>query len=477
MIEMIKTTIVWFKKDLRLKDNSALIQAIASGHQVLPLFILDDQLKPLGAAQEWWLYHSLQSLDKDLRALGLRLILRRGPAEDVIRQLATGLNIDQIHWARAYTPDAIRQEQRVQTCCRDLGINSVVHKGSVLFEPHEIQTLKAGTFSVYTPFWNALQKQRIEKALPAPTQMPACPPVESDVLEDWNLTKPWSHKLNGLWQVGEQAAQDKLDAFLEGPIEQYDVMRDYPGVQGTSSLSPHLHFGEISPRDIWNQVILKREMSPVSDGYTTYLKEIVWREFSYHLLFHNPRILKENFRTDFDGFPWGQNEAHLRAWQKGLTGYPLVDAGMRQLWATGTMHNRVRMIVASFLTKNLMIDWRAGEEWFWNTLLDADQASNAANWQWVAGCGADAAPYFRVFNPLLQSVKFDAKGDYIRQWVPELARLSHKNIHAPFELDPWVLAQSGVKLGDTYPNPIVDLKATRDRALATYKAWVGKEVC
>jgi deoxyribodipyrimidine photo-lyase len=474
---MNKTSIVWFNKDLRLKDNPALWTAIQSSQQIIPLFILDDSLKEMGGAQKWWLHHSLQALDQELQKRGSRLILRKGPAEDVIKSLGQVTPIHQIHWNRSYTADEIAQTERVENFCQVHGIQGLSHKGNLLFEPDTIKTLKGGSFSVYTPFWNTVQKLSVNKLHPTPEALPPMPPLNSEDLMSWELTSgSWSQKFQGVWAVGEVAAQDKLRVFLEESVEQYHVGRNVPGRFGTSRLSPHLHFGEISARDVWDQTMMASQMSPsgLSEGYVTYLKEIVWREFCAHLLFHNPRIAEQNFRVDFDGFPWGHDAAHLAAWQKGTTGYPLVDAGMRELWATGWMHNRVRMIVASFLTKNLFIHWRDGEKWFWDTLLDADQASNAANWQWVAGCGADAAPYFRIFNPILQSEKFDAKGDYIRQWIPELSKLSDKQIHAPYLLNSTDLPRAGVVLGKTYPFPIVDLKKSRDRALAQFKEWRHK---
>jgi deoxyribodipyrimidine photo-lyase len=474
MNEKMKTTILWFNRDLRLRDNCALMAAICSGHPIMPLFVLDEKNISLGAAQRWWLHQSLIQLDRDLSKLGSRLVLRRGEVVEVLKLLAKETDIDQILWNRNYTPEAMVQEADIQSYAHQNHIKAVCHKGYLLFEPDEIKTLNGKPFSVYTPFWNALQKHKVEKPIAKPSNLLACLDIQSDALSDWGLiAHGWSDKFDDVWQVGEQAARDKLEKFLDEDIETYDVGRNIPGLQATSMLSPYLHFGQISPRDLWHQVVQQREMSQSakSEGYTTFLKEVVWREFCSHLLFHNPQILDKNFRSEFDGFPWLENQDHLMAWQKGLTGYPIIDAGMRQLWATGWMHNRVRMIVASFLTKNLLIDWRDGERWFWDTLLDADQASNSVNWQWVAGSGADAAPYFRIFNPTLQSEKFDPHGNYIRQWVPELRQLSDKNIHAPYDLDPWALSLAGIELGVTYPSPIVDLKATRTRALAVYKLW------
>ncbi len=426
----------------------------------------------MGGAQKWWLHHSLVELSESLIQRGSSLILRNGTPEAIISDIARTIQIDQIHWNQCYTPDVISRDQKFIQFCDQLGIQTNVHKGNLLFDPSDISTLKGEHYSVYTPFWNAIQKLQVEPNKPSPATLPPCPEMVSDNLSDWKLlpqANGWSENFKDWWRAGETAAQERLDLFLDESIDTYHKGRDLPGIDGTSCLSPYLHFGEISVRDVWHKVSLKRELTGLSDGCTTFLKELVWREFCAYLLFHNPRILNQNFRKEFDSFPWVQDSNHLQAWQKGKTGYPIIDAGMRQLWATGWMHNRVRMIVASFLTKNLLIHWRQGEEWFWDTLLDADQASNSANWQWVAGSGADAAPYFRIFNPILQSEKFDAKGDYIRRWVPELSHLSDKHIHAPFSQDPMVLKQGGVTLGQTYPFPIVDLSVTRARALAAYK--------
>lgn len=469
---MDKVIIVWFNKDLRLKDHLALNAAVQSGYLILPLYIYDPSIKQLGGAQKWWLHHSLNALNQGLTKLGSRLILRKGKACDVFKALSAEVDIAGIYWHTTYTSDLIHQTDTIIEFCKENQIEAKRYQGNLLLEPHQIQTLKGGSFSVYTPFWNALQKCPIAKPLAKPKFLSGCPDVQSDKLEEWHLKEFWSEKFEGLWQPGEATALEMLHDFIDGPVEAYNIMRDFPGKEGTSQLSPYLHFGEISCRDIWHQVLVKREFASngSTEGYTTFLKEIVWREFCAHLLFHNPIITKDNFRKEFDEFPWAHNQDFLTAWQQGKTGYPIIDAGMRQLWATGVMHNRVRMIVASFLTKNLLIDWRHGEAWFWDTLLDADQASNAANWQWVAGCGADAAPYFRIFNPVLQSEKFDRAGEYIRTWVPELKLMPDKYIHAPYEADPYILSKAGVT---TYPRPIVDLKATRDRALSLYKTWVA----
>lgn len=470
---MKKTTIVWFKKDLRLKDNQALLFANQTENNVLPVYILDETIKNMGGASKWWLHHSLVRLNADLQSVGSRLILRRGPVRDVMRALCAETSVDSITWLKAYTPDARIQEEEVTRFCQESNIRCQPFKGNVLFEPGEIMTQKDTYFSVYTPFWNALSKKTVDNVLPKITRLNSCPEVMSEDVNSWGLLEPWSGKLDAHWRVGEAYAQDQLRYFLDQHAGQYNTARDIPGVPGTSMLSPYLHFGQLSVRDIWHQAVIQQHIDSAvsSTGLTTYLKELVWREFSYHLYTHQPRIQTENFRQDFDGFPWLQDSPYLSQWKQGQTGYPIVDAGMRQLWQTGWMHNRVRMVVASFLTKNMLVDWRVGEAWFWDTLVDADQASNCANWQWVAGCGADASPYFRIFNPVLQGSKFDASGRYIRQWVPELARLPDKFIHAPFEQDPWVLSQFGVTLGKTYPAPILELSETRNRALSVLKQW------
>jgi deoxyribodipyrimidine photo-lyase len=457
-------SIVWFRNDLRLSDNPALIKALESGRSVVPVFVLDaetDAVRPPGAASRWWLHYSLHALDSSLRRMGSRLILRRGPAEKVLGELATECGAASVYWNRAYDRGARERDTRLKKTLPERGVAVESFKANLLFEPWEITTRTGDAFKVFTPFWRACRAAPppaaplpAPRSLPAPKSWPAGEPLAS-----WRLlpTSPdWAGGMRAAWTPGEDGAKQRLIQFLDDALEDYRNARDLPAVEGTSRLSPHLAFGEISPRQVWQAVMTRR----ASAATEKFLSEVGWREFAYNLLFHNGDLAERNFRPEFDAFPWNDPGDALAAWQRGRTGYPIVDAGMRELWATGWMHNRVRMIVASFLTKDLLIDWRQGERWFWDTLVDADLANNATGWQWVAGCGADAAPYFRVFNPVLQGEKFDPDGEYVRHWVPELAHLPNDAIHRP-----WAAA---VPAG-TYPRPVVEHGAARDRALAAFQ--------
>ncbi|WP_428681379.1 cryptochrome/photolyase family protein [Reyranella sp.] len=457
-------SIVWFRSDLRLSDNPALIKALESGHAVVPVFVLDEEtdgVRPLGAASRWWLHHSLHTLGASLRRLGSRLILRRGPAEKVIGELVAECRATSVFWNRAYDRGCRERDTRLKKALSARGVAAESFKASLLFEPWEVTTQSGGAFKVFTPFWRACRALPPPPApLPAPQRL-AAPEAwpAGEPLAGWRLppTSPdWAGGLRAGWTPGEDGAKQRLAHFLDDAIEDYRQARDLPGVEGTSRLSPHLAFGEIGPRQIW-QAAMTRGASAATEKF---LAEVGWREFAYNLLFHNGDLAERNFRPEFDAFPWTDPGEALAAWQRGRTGYPIVDAGMRELWTTGWMHNRVRMIVASFLTKDLMIDWRQGERWFWDTLVDADLANNATGWQWVAGCGADAAPYFRVFNPVLQGEKFDPDGDYVRRWVPEIAHLPNDAIHRP-----WTAAMPP----NDYPGRIVEHGAARDRALAAFQ--------
>ena len=458
-------SIVWFRNDLRLSDNPALIKALESGHAVVPVFVLDGEtggVRAPGAASRWWLHYSLQSLEAALRKLGSRLVLRRGPAEKVLGDLATEYGATSVYWNRAYDRGSRERDTRLKKALSERGISVESFKANLLFEPWEITTQSGGAFKVFTPFWRACRAAPPPGApLPAPKSLPSPESwPTSEPLASWRLlpTVPdWAGGMRVAWTPGENGAQQRLTPFLDDALEHYRNARDLPAVAGTSRLSPHLAFGEISPRQVW-QATMTRGASAATEKF---LSEMGWREFAYHLFFHNGDLAERNFRPEFDAFPWADPEEALAAWQGGRTGYPIVDAGMRELWATGWMHNRVRMIVASFLTKDLLIDWRQGERWFWDTLVDADLANNATGWQWVAGCGADAAPYFRVFNPVLQGEKFDPDGDYVRRWVPELAYLPNHTIHRP-----WAAAVPA----DVYPGQIVEHGAARNRALAAFQS-------
>lgn len=457
-------SIVWFRNDLRLSDNPALTRALEAGRAVVPVFVLDEEtqgLRRLGGAARWWLHHSLSALDASLRRLGSRLVLRRGPAEKVLTELAAECGAVAVFWNRAYDQASRDRDGRLKKSLSGRGIAIESFKANLLFEPWEVTTQSGDAFKVFTPFWRAC------RALPAPAaQLPSPKSLSApkswpvgEPLASWRLlpTMPdWAGGIRAAWTPGEDGARQRLTNFLDEALEDYREARDRPAVEGTSRLSPHLAFGEVSPRQIW-QAAMTRGASAATEKF---LSEVGWREFAYHLIFHNGDLAERNFRREFDAFPWADPGTALGVWQRGRTGYPIVDAGMRELWATGWMHNRVRMITASFLTKDLLIDWRRGERWFWDTLVDADLANNATGWQWVAGCGADAAPYFRVFNPVLQGEKFDPEGGYVRRWVPELAHLPNDSLHRP-----WT---AGVP-ADVYPARIVEHGVARDRALAAFQ--------
>jgi len=472
-----KPVLLWFRNDLRLADNHALAAAVATGVPVVPVFVLDD-ISPgawkAGAASRWWLHKSLESLGHDIEARGGQLVLRRGATDEVLVDLATEVDAQAIYCSRAYEPWARRIETALHERLQAKGIALKRFSGALLHEPDQVATQTGGPYKVYTPFWRALERS-VKTAAPvsAPPRL-AMPrmKIASDKLSSWGLlpSKPnWAGGLREKWQPGEEGARERFATFLDHAIADYAVARDRPDRAGTSCLSAHLHFGEITPSQCWHAALANAHAHGANAGHETFLRELAWREFSYHLLFHAPDLPDAPFRKEFAAFPWREDKRHLRAWQRGLTGYPIVDAGMRELWTTGWMHNRVRMIAASFLIKDLMIPWQSGEAWFWETLVDADLASNAASWQWVAGSGADAAPFFRIFNPVAQGRKFDPDGDYVRRWVPELAKLPEPDIHAPWEAPGAVLAAAGIDLGKTYPLPIVDHAAARARALAGYE--------
>ena len=468
--------IVWFRRDLRLTDQRALRAAIATGAPVLCVYILDDETAgpwKMGAASRWWLHHSLAALTTSLHERGAPLILRRGAFAATLVELVEETGANAVFCSRSYEPWAAALEKDLKAKLEKAGAELKRFAGTLLREPEDLRTKAGDPFKVYTPFWKALSGgEDPVKPQPAPSKI--TPPEKhpkSDTLASWKLlpTMPdWAGGFRETWQPGEAGAETRLDAFLSETIAGYAASRDRPGEEGTSRLSPHLHFGEISPSRLWHAVMRHAHGSALGKGAETYLKELVWREFSAHLLFHFPHFPDKPFRPEFAAYPWKYRESMLHAWQRGQTGYPIVDAGMRELWHTGWMHNRVRMVVASFLIKHLLTSWQQGEEWFWDTLVDADLANNSASWQWVAGSGADAAPYFRIFNPMMQGEKFDPKGDYVRRWVPELAKLPDSDLHTPWEATPETLKKAGVDLGKTYPRPIVDHAEARSAALAGY---------
>jgi deoxyribodipyrimidine photo-lyase len=452
--------ILWFRDDLRLSDHAALHAAAETGRPVLPIYILDHDSPgqwALGGASRWWLHHSLTSLAASLERIGAYLTLRRGNSVAVLTDLVASTGASDIYTGGLTDPRA-RQLDRTVAEATPARLHRM--RTTTLFPPDSIRTKTGGAYSVYTPFSKACLALGGPKApLPAPTRLHAAPPPASDRLGDWRLLpeKPdWAGGLRDTWTPGEAGAMDRAERFMRSGLADYGERRDLPAGDHTSMLSPHLHFGEISAAQVWHLAYSQ----PAGQGRETFIREVLWREFSANLLWHNPSLPEAPLRPEFERMPWRDDPAGLKAWQTGRTGVPIVDAGMRQLWRTGWMHNRVRMIVASFLVKHLMIPWQAGEAWFWDTLVDADLASNAASWQWVAGSGADAAPYFRIFNPVLQGQKFDPAGDYVRRFVPELAGLNSRFIHAPWEAPGGSYA--------AYPRPIVDLAAGRERALAAY---------
>ena len=443
--------VVWLRDDLRIADNPALDAAVQHGGPVVVLYLLDEQspgIRALGGAARWWLHHSLASLDHDLRELGASLTLRRGAAATEVPALVAETGAGAVSWNRRYGLAAREVDAALKSALHDDGVDAHSFQGSLMFEPWTVQTGSGEPFKVFTPFWRAcLSRPEPREPLAAPERLTA-PDVlpASDDLDSWQLlpTQPdWAAGLRETWTPGESAALDVLEEFATGHLADYD-QRDFPSQEATSRLSPRLRWGEVSPFQVWHrmQADLPAASREQAQGF---LRELVWREFNHTVLFANPHLATKNYRPEFDAFPWESlPEADLDRWRQGTTGVPLVDAGMRQLWTTGWMHNRVRMVTASFLVKNLLVDWRVGEEWFWDTLVDADEANNPANWQWTAGSGADAAPYFRVFNPELQASKFDGHRGYVREWVPEVD-------------------------DDAYPEPMVDLKQSRREALDAYE--------
>ena len=474
-----QAALVLFRNDLRLADNRALAAAAQSGKPVVAAFVLDqsDGVRPPGGASRWWLHHSLFSLRNQLELLGTRLVLRRGPMERVADWLIAESGADAVLWNRRYDPGGSAADVAMENALRERRIGAESFEGQLLHEPSRLRTGSGSAYKVFTPFWNALSMAPEPRdPIDAPTALREFSrEIVSETLDDL-LPLPtapdWAEGMRESWTPGEAGAHARLDDFLHGDLDTYDEGRDFPGRRSTSRLSPHLAHGEITPHQVL-AALKQPGLTASSTDIATFRREIGWREFCHHLLFHNPGLHEENFQAGFDAFPWLSDRQAFDAWQRGLTGYPIVDAGMRELWRTGTMHNRVRMIVASFLTKDLLVDWREGERWFWDTLVDADPASNPGNWQWVAGSGADAAPYFRIFNPVLQGERFDAEGDYVRRWVPELASLENRCLHRPWTAPAAVLAQAGIKLGETYPDRIVDHAMARQRGLSAYGMMKG----
>lgn len=471
--------IFWFRSDLRLSDNPALSAAAGSGHDVVPVYILDDQSPQhwkRGGASRWWLHQSLHALDTDLRKAGFHpLVCAAGNAADVMDRIIRDTGARGVYWNRCYEPWAMTRDKTIKEKLKSRGIEVHSFSAYLMFEPWDIKNKTGGDYKVFTPFSKACL-ERSGEIRPVVTPVSAGKnsyagtPRLSGPIDALNLMPQirWYEGMAAEWQPGAAGAAKRLEGFMEsGGVGNYKAQRDFPAIDGVSRLSPHLHFGEISPHHIWHSVSRAIAQNPKDVSFANqaqgFLRQLIWREFSYHLLYHAPDFPDQPWNKQFARFPWQRDEVLLEKWKRGKTGYPIIDAGMRQLWQTGWMHNRVRMIVGSFLVKNLLLHWRDGEDWFWDTLVDADLGNNAAGWQWIAGCGADAAPYFRIFNPVLQSGKFDPSGDYIRRYVPELADMPDRWIHAPWEAPPMIRAQAG-----NYPAPVVDLNQSRDRALKAY---------
>lgn len=457
--------LLWLRKDLRLADHPALRAAADSGRPVIPVYIHSPEEEGAwapGGASRWWLHHSLTAFHGALQKKNSRLIVRRGKALPVLRALCKESGAGAVYWTRRYEPQIMERDQIVKETLRGDKIEAESFNGSLLFEPWTVKNLQGSPYKVYTAFWNKVLTLELPRdLLPAPATIaaPAQWP-ESLPLAQLRLLPeiPWDKGFYNSWQPGEKGAQKALRGFSESAVLAYGMERDRPDHCGTSRLSPHLHFGEISSLQAWKAF-------PKNTKTQGYLRQIMWREFAYYLLYHFPETPLSPLRAEFSRFHWEKNPALLRAWQKGKTGYPIVDAGMRELWQTGWMHNRVRMIAASFLVKDLLLAWQEGAAWFWDTLADADLANNTMGWQWVAGCGADAAPFFRIFNPVLQGKKFDPDGNYVRRWVPELAALPAAWIHEPWQAPREILRTAGVSLGKNYPLPVIDHAQARMRAL------------
>jgi len=472
--------IAWFRQDLRVEDNPMLAGASAAGVPVLPVYIHAPQEAgnwPAGGASQWWLHQALKSLQAELARSGLPLIMRTGGSSEQLAEIiqwlaAKGLAVSHVCSSRLYEPAAVVRDRSVQQDLHAQGVEWVQGNASVLIEPELLSNQSGLPYRVFTPFWKQLRQMPLQapvkfdrSALQAPSALPA-----SLKLDQLGLLPqiPWDTGLAERWDASLGGASDALQHFLAEPVNDYKKHRDLPAVAGTSSLSPYLHFGQLGPRQVWAATHAARAQE--NDGGFTFLSELAWREFAYHLLHHFPHSDLQALNPKYREFPWQPDPEFLRAWQRGQTGYPLVDAGMRQLWHTGWMHNRVRMVVASFLVKHLLQPWQDGARWFWDTLVDADLCSNSMGWQWVAGSGADAAPYFRIFNPFGQGEKFDPDGDYVRQWVPELTKLPAEYIHKPWEASALALQMAGVCLGENYPFPIIEHRAGRERALAALAA-------
>ena len=466
------TAIHWFRQDLRLSDNPALDSA-AQYETLIPIYILDEvnsgEFK-MGAASKWWLHQSLTKLNESLDG---KLLVYQGNPHEILNKLIEEQEVSYVTWNRCYEPWRIDRDKEIKRNFEDKNVAVESFSASLLWEPWTISKDDGTPYRVFTPFYKKGCLNSEEPRLPAgkvDLSNLYSEDLSSDSITDLNLlpTIKWYESFEEEWNPGETGAEQNLNSFLDSGLLNYKEGRNFPSQEFVSRLSPHLHFGEISPNEVWYRAKTKEGISGIEKSLAHFHSELGWREFSYYLLYHFPDLPNKNFQEKFDIFPWQENEEFLALWQKGNTGYPIVDAGMRELWQTGYMHNRLRMIVGSFLVKNLLIDWRFGERWFWDCLVDADLASNSASWQWVAGSGADAAPYFRIFNPITQGLKFDPEGEYTKKYVPELRDLPNKYLFSPWEAPENILADAGIELGKNYPKPMVDLKLSRETALEAF---------
>jgi deoxyribodipyrimidine photo-lyase len=467
---MPRVIIHWFRQDLRLHDNPALHSAAKRG-RVLPVYILDDDSAgdyAMGGASRWWLYKSLTALNKSLDG---KLCLYKGAADIIIPELVSRLGVEAVYWNRCYEPWRIEQDKKIKFSLSDRGVEVDTFNASLLWEPWQVRKKDETPYRVFTPFYRrgCLVRQAPREPLPRPEHLNLAEDKDNNHSSDSFDLLPrilWYKGLDARWHIGEEGAHERLENFLDAGIKNYKQGRNLPAKPFVSALSPHLHFGEVSPNQVWYATRGRGD----DENIDHFCSELGWREFSHSLLFYNPDLPVKNLQQKFDAFPWRSDAEALSRWQQGQTGYPIVDAGMRELWQTGIMHNRVRMIVGSFLVKNLLLHWHHGERWFWDCLVDADLANNSAGWQWIAGCGADASPYFRIFNPITQGEKFDTQGEYTRLYVPELKHLPDKHLFSPWLAPKDVLEKADVRLGENYPEPIVDLKQSRERALTAYQS-------
>jgi len=480
-VSAVRTAIVWFRRDLRLTDHPALGAALAAADRIVALYVhapAEEAPWAPGAASRWWLHHSLTALDASLAARGARLTIAAGPSLAALTAIARASGASSVHWNRGYEPAQVARDTAVKAGLRAAGVAAHSHPGDVLLEPWTVRNGQGEAFRVFTPFWRACQRElgAVAPPRPAPAAIAAAPHASLPLAALGLLPRHrWDRGFAARWTPGEAGALARLAAFLAADAARYAERRDRPDVPATSRLSPHLHFGELSPRQVLAATLPLAGDAAAARGAEAFLRELGWREFARHLLHAFPHTAAAPMDPRFDAMPWRTDPAALAAWQHGATGVPLVDAGMRELWHTGWMHNRIRMVVASFLTKNLGLSWLEGARWFHDTLLDADLASNTLGWQWTAGCGADAAPYYRIFNPVLQAERYDPDRAYLRAWLPELARLPDQWLHRPFAAPREALAAAALRLGDEYPAPVVDLALSRERALAAWQRLRGPQ--